>query len=138
MIVLTVCGIILLGDSMGIFKSIMAGMGLKQVDEVEAQNQVENISPINNKETKLTEVKQMNVSSLICYAPKTNGEVKQIIDFLKQGEACIVNLSALSSADIKSVLDYLGGAVYALSGTISKLDGNLYVLSPKNINIVAM
>ena len=124
---------------MGIFKTLMAGMGLKQVDEVETNKQVEQVNPIVNKtESSEADVKQMKVSSLICYAPKTNSEVKQLIDFLKQGEACIVNLGALSNADIKSVLDYLGGAVYALSGTISKLDGNLYVLSPKNLSIVAM
>lgn len=121
---------------MGIFKTIMAGMGLKQVndemiEDKDTKQPIKTVEQINN-------VKQMNVSSLICYAPKSNNDVKQLIDFLKKGEPCIVNLSALSQQDIKSVLDYLGGALYALSGMISKLEGNLYVLSPKDVNIIAM
>lgn len=117
---------------MGIFKSILGALGFKD----EPQQKVEAVpaQPI----TQVKDEKQYSINNLVCYAPKSNSEVKLLIDSLKKGEPCIINLGGLNEADIKSVLDYLGGAVYALEGSISRLQGDLYVLSPKDIQIVAM
>lgn len=128
---------------MGIFKSLLSGLGFKQEEYEEEKNEnsakqenanVENKNSVDN----LNEQKQVSVSNLVCYAPASNQDVKLLIDHLKNGEPCIVNLGALSKQDIKSILDYLGGAMYALGGMISRLQGDIYVLSPKDVKVTAM
>ena len=128
---------------MGIFKKILNGLGFSQDDE-NLSSQAENWTP--QKTTTAQPIKnqvdnsqkKVNVNSLICYAPKTNDEVKKLIDCIRNGEACIVNLDGMSENDKICTLDYLGGAAYALSATISRLQGNLYVISPNGMNITLM
>ena len=129
---------------MGIFKSLLSGLGFKQEEQedYESRNnneqEVEKVMPVGQAKDDNAEQKQVNVSNLVCYAPSSNQDVKLLVDHLKNGEPCIVNLGALSKPDIKSILDYLGGAMYALGGMISRLQGDIYVLSPKDVKVTAM
>lgn len=129
---------------MGIFKSLLSGLGFKQEEQENYENQnnneqeVEKAMPVGQAKDDSAKQKQVNVSNLVCYAPSSNQDVKLLVDHLKNGEPCIVNLGALSKPDIKSILDYLGGAMYALGGMISRLQGDIYVLSPKDVKVTAM
>lgn len=118
---------------MGIFQSILSALGFEQQDKFnqpqKQQNDVQQQTDISQK--------QYNTKNLVCYAPKSNADVKILVDSLKKNEPCIVNLGGLSDADIKSVLDFLGGAVYALGGSISRLQGELYVVSPSGVMVVS-
>ncbi len=121
---------------MGLFSKFMSGLGLKQENdtvEVQKQEKLQTVEQA-DKPQKSSE-KQYSISSLVCYAPKSNTEVKMLIDYVKKGEPCIINLAELSQEDIKSVLDYLGGGMYALGGMISRLQGDIYVLSPKDVQL---
>ncbi len=128
---------------MGIFKSLLSGLGFKQEEQEDYENrnneqEVEKVMPVGQANVDSAEQKQVSVSNLVCYAPSSNQDVKLLVDHLKNGEPCIVNLGALSKPDIKSILDYLGGAMYALGGMISRLQGDIYVLSPKDVKVTAM
>ena len=127
---------------MGIFKSLLSGLGLKQEEQEYYENsnekEAEKIMPVGKAKSDSNEQKQVSVSNLVCYAPSSNQDVKMLVDHLKNGEPCIVNLGALSKQDIKSILDYLGGAMYALGGMISRLQGDIYVLSPNGVKVTAM
>lgn len=119
---------------MGLFSKLMNGLGFKQ--ETQQDNEVQQkVTPIKEQTNQQKLEKSYSVSSLVCYAPKSNTEVKMLIDYIKKGEPCIINLAGLSNEDIKSVLDYLGGGMYALGGMISRLQGDIYVLSPKDVQI---
>ena len=129
---------------MGIFKSLLSGLGFKQEEQEDYENrnnseqEVEKVMPVGQAKDDSADQKQVSVSNLVCYAPSSNQDVKLLVDHLKNGEPCIVNLGALSKPDIKSILDYLGGAMYALGGMISRLQGDIYVLSPKDVKVTAM
>ena len=128
---------------MGIFKSLLSGLGFKQEEQEDYENrnneqEVEKVMPVGQANVDSAEQKQVSVSNLVCYAPSSNQDVKLLVDHLKNGEPCIVNLGALSKPDLKSILDYLGGAMYALGGMISRLQGDIYVLSPKDVKVTAM
>lgn len=119
---------------MGLFSKIISGLGFKQ-EPMQEQSQVSvNATPISQPQQS---EKSYSLNSLVCYAPKSNTEVKLLIDYIKNGEPCIINLAGLTEADIKSVLDYLGGGMYALGGTIARLQGEIYVLSPKEVKVTA-
>ena len=122
---------------MGIFKTILGGLGFKQEEEIESyqtENTPRPVPAINEKKEEKNN-NAINVYDLVCYAPKSNNDIKQIIGYIKGGKACIINLGGLSQAEIKSVLDYLGGAMCALEGVISRLQGELYVLCPRGVKV---
>ena len=129
---------------MGIFNKILSGLGFQQQNESIVYQTSEQPSVKQQKAMSIKQQQQENtekkvsVSNLVCYAPKTNAEVKKLIDCIKNGEACIVNLAGLSDNDKICILDYLGGAVYALSANLSRLQGDLYVISPNGMNITTM
>lgn len=55
-------------------------------------------------------------------------EVQNAVNKLKNGEQIIVNMLALSSADLTRSLDFLTGAVYALNKTMQKVDNAIYII----------
>lgn len=75
-------------------------------------------------------------SNLIIYAPKDNKDIKILIECLRRKEACIVNLGLLKPADADKILQFLSGAVYALKGSIKRLQGDLFLMTPEGINIM--
>lgn len=75
--------------------------------------------------------------NVVIYRPKTLKEVQGLIDYLKQGESAIMILDGLQTAEAQRVLDFVGGAVYALSGSIKKIEGNIFLMTPEGYNIVS-
>lgn len=55
-------------------------------------------------------------------------EVQNVVNKLKNGERVIINMLALSSADLTRSLDFLTGAVYALDKTMQKVDNAIYII----------
>jgi len=74
--------------------------------------------------------------NLIIYAPKDNKDIKVLIECLRRKEACIVNLGLIKPADAEKILQFLSGAVYALKGSIKRLQGDLFLMTPEGINIM--
>lgn len=74
--------------------------------------------------------------NLIIYAPKDNNDIKILVECLRRKEACIVNLAQLKSADADKILQFVSGAVYALKGSIKRLQGDLFLMAPEGVNIM--
>lgn len=132
---------------MGILNKIFKGLGFEGEEEVEKSQkqddrynkfnlhnneQVEknNIPPVyaNNSNT-------VNINNLVIYAPKNHAEIQALVDCLIKKEACIVNLGGIAESDCNRILDFLSGAIYALNGTIKRLQGDLFILAPKGIEV---
>ncbi len=74
--------------------------------------------------------------NLIIYAPKDNKDIKILVECLRRKEACIVNLGQIKPIDADKILQFLSGAVYALKGSIKRLQGDLFLMAPEGINIM--
>jgi len=74
--------------------------------------------------------------NLIIYAPKDNKDIKVLVECLRRKEACIVNLGLIKASDADKILQFLSGAVYALKGSIKRLQGDLFLMAPEGINIM--
>ncbi|MBQ3214210.1 MAG: cell division protein SepF [Clostridia bacterium] len=74
--------------------------------------------------------------NLIIYAPKDNKDIKILVECLRRKEACIVNLGLIKPVDADKILQFLSGAVYALKGSIKRLQGDLFLMAPEGINIM--
>ena len=75
-------------------------------------------------------------SNIIMVEPKTHKEIQQVVDYLKQGQSIAVNLEAIADSDRMRILDFLSGAIYGLNGSIHRLHGDLFLLTPEGHKIL--
>ena len=65
---------------------------------------------------------------MVVIEPKSLDECRKLVDNLRARKPVIINL----------MFDFLGGATYALSGTVQRINQNIYIFAPKNVDIKAM
>ena len=142
---------------MGLFNSIMKGMGFSS--DQKTQNQKNTGGTVDEKYSNFdnglansfvvgefngeeNEIDTASLSSngmaknLIIYAPKDNNDIRLLVECLRRQEACIVNLGKLNASDADKILQFISGAVYALKGSIKRLQGDLFLMVPEGINIM--
>lgn len=71
---------------------------------------------------------------VICY-PKTYADIKVLIDSLRQGQPIIADLSKISDSSAQRILDFMSGAIYALQGSMHRINANLFLLTPTGMSI---
>lgn len=69
--------------------------------------------------------------NFMVYEPKNADDVQTLIDFLKTRESAIMNLENVDEAISQRVLDFVSGAIYALNGSVNRISGNIFLLSPE-------
>ena len=75
-------------------------------------------------------------SNMIIYSPRTYKDVKTLIDYLRNKEPIIVDLVEIKHDKGQRILDFLSGAIYALNGSMHKISGSIYLLTPYGVNIM--
>ena len=75
---------------------------------------------------------------LVLIEPKSFDECPKLVDSLKAHKPIIINLEHLSTDVAKKIFDFLSGATYALRGNIQRINQNIYLFAPHNVNIKAM
>ena len=73
--------------------------------------------------------------NFMVYEPKTADDVQTLIDFLKTKESAIINLDNVDDEISQRVLDFVSGAIYALNGSVHRVAGNIFLLSPEGVGI---
>ncbi len=76
-----------------------------------------------------------NFNNLMVYKPMSETDSKTIIDFVRRGEPAIIDLEKAEVQVSQRILDFVSGAVYALSGTVHRVSGNIFLLSPKGVEV---
>lgn len=67
--------------------------------------------------------------------PSTFEESQVVINYLKEGESVVLNLSNMNEYDSQRLLDCTFGAIYALNGMIQRVESNIFLLTPEGFNI---
>ena len=75
--------------------------------------------------------------NVIFFYPKSYNEIQRLIEYLKQGESVLLNLDGITDDEAQRMLDFSSGAVYALSGSIQRVAGNIFLLTPEGLGIIA-
>ena len=75
---------------------------------------------------------------MVVIEPKNIDECKKLVDNMRHFKPIIVNLERVETDMARKMFDFLNGAVYALEGTAQKINQNIYIFAPKNVNIKAM
>lgn len=74
--------------------------------------------------------------NVVFFKPEGYIEVNKLIDYLKQGESVMLNLDDVADSEAQRMLDFASGAIYAVNGSIQRVSGNIFLLTPEGLNIV--
>ena len=75
--------------------------------------------------------------SVLVYRISKFDDSREVIENVKNQRPVIVNMNGLDDDEAQRSLDFIGGAMYALGGKAVKVDANIFVLAPYNIDISA-
>lgn len=75
---------------------------------------------------------------MVVIEPKNIEECRKLIDHMRANKPIIINLEKVETDLARKIFDYLSGATYALSGSCQKINQNIYLFAPHNVNIKAM
>ncbi|MBB3109070.1 cell division inhibitor SepF [Paenibacillus phyllosphaerae] len=77
---------------------------------------------------------QKNVR-VVLNEPRSYDEAQEIADHLRNRRSVVVNLQRVRTDIALRIVDFLGGTVYALNGSISKLGPNIFLCTPDTVDI---
>ena len=75
---------------------------------------------------------------MVVIEPKNIDECRKLIDNLRANKPVIINLEKVETDLARKMFDFLSGATYALTGTIQRINQNIYLFAPHNVNIKAL
>ena len=77
------------------------------------------------------------LSRITTLHPTTYNEARVIGENFRDGIPVIMNLSEMSDADAKRLVDFAAGLVFAVHGTIERITNKVFLLSPPNVAVAA-
>lgn len=123
---------------MGVLNTLLKGLGFVDIDENNSQKDSYKQDIIFSSNEEKVSKNEVSINSLLVYSPKSNNDVKMLINYLIDGKASIINLGSLKQVEKTRILDFLSGAVYAVKGKINRLQNDLFVILPQNINLTTV
>ena len=67
--------------------------------------------------------------------PLSYDEFPLIVDDLRQRKAIVLNFEQLDTDVKRQIFDFVNGAIYALDGSIQKVNKDIFILAPSNVEI---
>lgn len=67
--------------------------------------------------------------------PQKFDDVQFVMNYLKEGESVMLNLNSMNEYDSQRLLDCTYGAIYALNGSIQRVENNIFLLMPEGYSI---
>ncbi len=84
---------------------------------------------------KVVDLHKYNHSKVVVINLKEYDDVIKVCDNLRKNKVILINLENISHDDGRRVLDFISGACYALDGAMQKVDANIFVVCPNNVEI---
>ena len=77
------------------------------------------------------------ISRITTIHPRTYNEAKTIGENFRDGIPVIMNLTDMSDADAKRLVDFAAGLVFGLRGSIERVTAKVFLLSPETVEVNA-
>jgi len=77
------------------------------------------------------------LSRITTVHPRTYNEARTVGEHFRDGTPVIMNLTEMSDADAKRLVDFAAGLVFATRGTIERVTNRVFLLSPPNVTVAA-
>lgn len=100
-------------------------------------NEVESIFASTKKQNnnKVVNIHTAASAKVVIIKPNDYDEAANICDNLRNRKIVVVNTTALEQKIAQRLLDFIGGACYALSGELQQVEKGVYILSPSNVEV---
>ncbi len=126
-------------------KKTMVYLGLADEEEVyeepaprrEKQQQVEKTAPVTplHRPAVVRQPAAGTVSEILTVHPKQYRDAQIIAENFRDGIPVIINLSQMSDADARRLIDFASGLSLGLYGRIERVTSKVFLLSPENIAV---
>lgn len=113
--------------------------------ETETNDQTEDIPSATNTERQTSRSTRSNKQALSLHSnttmqitihePLNYDESPKIVDDLRQRKAIVLNFEQLNPEIKRNIFDFVNGALYALDGKIQRVNKDIFILAPSNIEI---
>lgn len=93
-----------------------------------------NVVPLNRPED--GGVSRSNKHSEMIIHIRVLEDCREIIDALLEAKSVFINMETIDDTTLQRVIDMLGGAAFALRGTMTKISHRTYLLAPSSVDVV--
>jgi len=69
--------------------------------------------------------------------PADMSDAAKVCDFIRDEKMCIIDLTGIDRGMAQRIADFLGGACYAINGTIHRISKDIFVIAPSGVRISA-
>ena len=67
--------------------------------------------------------------------PQEFNEAQRVTDYLKEGRTIVINMEGIEVHAAQRIIDFIGGACYALDGSLQAISANIFIAAPNNIDV---
>ena len=78
-----------------------------------------------------------DLSRIVSVRPRSYNEARVIGENFRDGIPVIMNLTDMSDADAKRLVDFAAGLVFGLRGSIERVTSKVFLLSPETVEVNA-
>lgn len=77
------------------------------------------------------------VYDVVRMSPAAYADVRAVGDSYRAGDVVAMDLSALAGDDAKRMIDFASGLTFGLQGSIERVGGKVFLLTPKGVEVSA-
>lgn len=67
--------------------------------------------------------------------PQELNEAQKLIDSLRAGRTIVINMEGIEVHVAQRIIDFIGGACYALEGSLQAISANIFIAAPRNVDV---
>ncbi len=111
-----------------------------EADESHEQHRGAEVTPLHTRQPVAHVVRSaeaVGISRITTIHPRTYNEAKTIGENFRDGVPVIMNLTDMSDADAKRLVDFAAGLVFGLRGSIERVTSKVFLLSPETVEVNA-
>jgi cell division inhibitor SepF len=108
----------------------------EEINDIELRSEETEKIPTNSKKKANVVSIHTTISAKVkIVKPSNYEEAADICDDVKNRNIVVVNTTGLEQRIAQRLLDFLGGASYALGGNLEEIEKGVYLLSPSNVEV---
>ena len=74
-------------------------------------------------------------SEVYVIKPQEFNEAQTVTDFLKDGKTIVINMEGIELNAAQRIIDFIGGACYALDGSLQAISSKIFIAAPQDIEV---
>lgn len=110
----------------------------ERIEQKKAANDDPFVEPIvstSKKQNKVVSIHTTISAKVRIVKPTSYEEAADICDELKNRKILVINTTDLETRTAQRLLDFMGGASYALGGDLEEVEKGVYILSPSTVEV---